>query len=98
WQVWLGHGSGRKQGGAVGAACRPMTRAVGLILLVYDGECPLCNAYCRATRIRESVGTLKLIDARHSSDVRDELTRNGLDMDQGMALKVGDVLYYGSDA
>jgi predicted DCC family thiol-disulfide oxidoreductase YuxK len=68
------------------------------ILLVYDGECPLCNAYCRATRIRESVGTLKLVDARHSSDVRDELTRKGLDIDQGMALKVGDVLYYGSDA
>jgi predicted DCC family thiol-disulfide oxidoreductase YuxK len=75
-----------------------VTRSDREILLVYDGECPLCNAYCRAARIRESVGTLKLIDARHSSDVRDELTRKGLDIDQGMALKVGDSLYYGSDA
>jgi predicted DCC family thiol-disulfide oxidoreductase YuxK len=68
------------------------------ILLVYDRECPLCNAYCQLVRIRESVGTLKLVDARESSDVRDELTRKGLDIDQGMALKVGDSLYYGSDA
>jgi predicted DCC family thiol-disulfide oxidoreductase YuxK len=74
------------------------TRSDREVLLVYDGECPLCNAYCRAARIRESVGTLKLVDARHSSDVRDELTRKGLDVDQGMALKVGDALYYGSDA
>jgi predicted DCC family thiol-disulfide oxidoreductase YuxK len=68
------------------------------ILLVYDGECPLCNAYCKVARIRESLGTLKLIDARESSDVRDEMTAKGLDIDQGMALKVGDSLYYGSDA
>jgi predicted DCC family thiol-disulfide oxidoreductase YuxK len=68
------------------------------VLLVYDGECPLCNAYCRAARIREAAGTLTLIDARARSDVKDEMTRKGLDVDQGMALKVDDVLYYGSDA
>ncbi len=27
-----------------------------------------------------------------------EITRNGLDIDQGMVLKVDDVLYYGADA
>lgn len=68
------------------------------ILLVYDGECPLCNAYCKATRIRESVGRLTLVDARLPSDIKDELTRKGLDIDQGMAIKIGDELYYGSDA
>jgi uncharacterized Fe-S radical SAM superfamily protein PflX len=26
------------------------------ILLVYDGECPACNAYCQVVRIKESVG------------------------------------------
>jgi predicted DCC family thiol-disulfide oxidoreductase YuxK len=68
------------------------------ILLVYDGDCPLCNAYCRAARIRESIGTLTLIDARGASGVKDEMTSKGLDIDQGMALKVDEVLYYGSDA
>jgi predicted DCC family thiol-disulfide oxidoreductase YuxK len=68
------------------------------ILLVYDKECPACNAYCQIVRIRESVGDLKIIDAREQSDVMDEITAKGLDIDQGMVLKMGDQLYYGSDA
>lgn len=68
------------------------------ILLVYDKECPVCNAYCHMTSIRESAGELKLIDARDPSAVMEEITRKGLDIDQGMVLKVDDNLYYGSDA
>ena len=68
------------------------------ILLVYDKECPLCDAYCRMVRIRESVGTLRLVNARDASAVMDEITSRGLDIDQGMVLKVESVLYYGSDA
>lgn len=68
------------------------------ILLVYDKECPACNAYCQIVRIRESVGDLKIIDARAQSDVRDLITERGLDIDQGMVLKMGDQLYYGADA
>jgi len=68
------------------------------ILLVYDDECPFCDAYCRMVRIRESVGDLKLVNARGDSSVMREITRQGLDIDQGMVLKVDDVLYYGSDA
>jgi len=68
------------------------------ILLVYDKECPACNNYCQVVRIRESVGRLKIIDARESSEIMDEITDSGLDIDQGMVLKVGNQLYYGSDA
>ena len=68
------------------------------ILLVYDKECPVCNAYCQMTRIRKSVGELRLVDARDPSAVMDEITRLGWDIDQGMVLKVEDNLYYGSDA
>lgn len=68
------------------------------ILLVYDKECPVCDAYCQIVRIRESVGELKLIDARSKSDIKDEITAKGLDIDQGMVLKMDDRLYYGSDA
>jgi predicted DCC family thiol-disulfide oxidoreductase YuxK len=69
-----------------------------MVILIYDGECPLCTAYCRAARIRSAAGTLHLIDARGASEVKNEMTRQGLDVDQGMALKVDDVLYYGADA
>jgi predicted DCC family thiol-disulfide oxidoreductase YuxK len=68
------------------------------ILLVYDQECPVCDAYCRMVRIRDSAGTLRLVNARDRSAILDEITARGLDIDQGMVLKVADVLYYGSDA
>ncbi len=70
----------------------------GEILLVYDRECPACNAYCQLVRIRESVGDLRIVDARENSEVMNEITTQGLDIDQGMVLKMGDQLYYGSDA
>jgi hypothetical protein len=68
------------------------------ILLVYDAQCPLCDAYCRMVRIRRSVGELRLIDARQNPAVLREITRAGLDIDEGMVLRVGEALYYGADA
>lgn len=68
------------------------------ILLVYDRQCPACNYYCEVVRIRESVGKLKIINARDGGEVMDEITSQGLDIDQGMVLKMGNRLYYGSDA
>ncbi len=68
------------------------------ILVVYDRQCPVCEAYCRMTRIRESVGELHLVDAREPSAVMDEITEQGLDIDQGMVVKVGDSVYYGAEA
>ena len=68
------------------------------ILLVYDKECPACNKYCQFVRIREHVGDLKIVNARGNSEVRDEITEMGLDIDQGMVLKMGGQIYYGSDA
>ena len=68
------------------------------VLLVYDRECPACHAYCQIVRIRESAGSLRIINARDDSAVMDEITKLGWDIDQGMVLKVGESLYYGSDA
>ncbi|HEX5057621.1 MAG TPA: DCC1-like thiol-disulfide oxidoreductase family protein [Gammaproteobacteria bacterium] len=68
------------------------------ILLVYDKECPVCDNYCRVVRIREGVGDLRLVDAREHTEVLREITALGWDIDQGMVLKMGGRLYYGSDA
>ena len=68
------------------------------ILLIYDKECSACNNYCQMVQIKETVGDLKIINARDSSDVMQEITDADLDIDQGMVLKLGDKLYYGSDA
>ena len=68
------------------------------ILLVYDGECPACNNYCQLVRIRDSVGNLVLIDARENSEVMQEVTEQGFDVDNGMLVKTGEQWFYGSDA
>lgn len=70
----------------------------GDIWLVYDGECPVCRAYCRYVRIREAAGRLHLVDARQPGPLMDEITAAGLDIDQGMVVKLGGRLYYGQDA
>lgn len=68
------------------------------ILLIYDKECPACDNYCQVVRVRESVGDLKILDAREKSEVMEAITLEGLDIDQGMVLKMGGQHYYGSDA
>lgn len=68
------------------------------IFLIYDKECPVCNNFSQVVRIRETVGELEIINARDNSEVMDEITAEGLDIDHGMVLKMHGQLYYGSDA
>jgi predicted DCC family thiol-disulfide oxidoreductase YuxK len=68
------------------------------VFVVYDKQCPACDYYCNMLRIRESVGRLVLVDARDAGPIVDEITAKGLDIDQGMVVKVGQEMYYGSDA
>ena len=68
------------------------------ILLVYDTQCPACDTYCRLVRVDGSVGELKLVAARESSGIMNEITDANLDIDQGMVVKHKGVLHYGSDA
>ena len=66
--------------------------------LVYDWQCPACHLYCRLLRIREDDGRFRLVDARGNPPVMNEITAQGLDIDQGMVLKMDDRFYYGADA
>ena len=68
------------------------------ILLVYDKECPACDFYCHLVRIRETVGELKLVDAREPGPAMETITSARLDIDQGMVLIIGSEMHYGSDA
>jgi predicted DCC family thiol-disulfide oxidoreductase YuxK len=69
-----------------------------VVWLLYDHECPICRSYCRYARVRETVGELRLVDARQPGSLRDEVTAAGLDVDQGIVLKLKDVVYFGPDA
>jgi predicted DCC family thiol-disulfide oxidoreductase YuxK len=64
--------------------------------LVYDGDCPFCSAYVRHVRLREVV-RLTLIDAREGGPEVREIVDAGLDLDEGMVLKIGGRLYHGDE-
>lgn len=68
------------------------------VYVVYDDDCPFCRNYCKLVRLKETVGQVELVDARQESELMNEITELGLDIDQGMVVKIKDKLYYGSDA
>jgi len=67
-------------------------------VLVYDRECPVCDAYCCAVQRRGSPSGLRLVNAREDGPVMAAISRRGLDIDEGMVLSVDGTLYYGADA
>ena len=66
-------------------------------VLVYDGACPVCNQYVRYIRIRESAGTLLLVNAREGGPWVERVVRAGLNLDEGMVLFYGGRAYHGVD-
>lgn len=65
--------------------------------LVYDGHCPICRNFVLYYRAKQTVN-LHLVDARKDSQLVRDITKAGLDMDEGIVLKMDDVMYHGSDA
>ena len=65
--------------------------------LVYDGDCPFCSRYVQYLRLREAAGPVRLVNAREGGPLVDELRRAGLDLDEGMVLKLGGRYYHGAD-
>jgi len=68
------------------------------IWLVYDGECPVCRSYVQHVRLKQAAGQLHLVDARKPSALREEIRAAGLQLDEGIVLKIGPQLYHGADA
>lgn len=65
--------------------------------LVYDGDCPFCSRYVQLLRIREAVGPLRLVNARDGGAEVEEVEREGLDLNEGMVLKLSGKMYHGHD-
>lgn len=68
------------------------------LVVVYDGDCPFCSAYVKMLRLRDSVGTVELLNARDDSEIVRSFSACGKSLDDGMAAFYGNQLYYGSDA
>jgi predicted DCC family thiol-disulfide oxidoreductase YuxK len=66
--------------------------------LVYDQSCPFCRPYCENIELADPSSALVLIDARKPSLLMDQINTQGLDIDKGMVLKVGETVLFGADA
>ena len=67
------------------------------VVLVYDGGCPVCSAYVRYVRIKESAGGFLLVNARDGGPWVERVTQSGLNLDEGMVLFYGGRAYHGAD-
>jgi predicted DCC family thiol-disulfide oxidoreductase YuxK len=71
------------------------------VVLVYDGECPLCTTAAKASRIKKEFGSLELVDARVPGDYTwliGEITKRGYDLDEGMVIYANEYFYHGEEA
>ena len=68
------------------------------IVVIYDGDCPLCSTYIRMTRLTKAVGHPTLMNGRERPELVRALAENGVNLDAGMAVYYHGRLYVGSDA
>lgn len=68
------------------------------IVLVYDRDCPVCTAYCRALAIRQLDQNMQILNAREDHPVVREIKRLGLDLDEGFVLRIGSEYHHGAEA
>ncbi|WP_425335560.1 DCC1-like thiol-disulfide oxidoreductase family protein [Rhizobium leguminosarum] len=69
----------------------------GKNVLIYDGECPFCSQFVAFQRIRSALGSLTLVDARENPGLVADFEMAGKPLDEGMALVIGEDIYYGAD-
>ncbi|MEE4349341.1 MAG: DCC1-like thiol-disulfide oxidoreductase family protein [Pacificimonas sp.] len=67
------------------------------IVIVYDGDCPFCTAYVKMARLKKAVGPVELVDAREPHPVVAEIEALGLDLDEGMAMKLDGEILHGDE-
>lgn len=69
-----------------------------VLQIVYDGECPFCSNFVELYRIRATVGSVELVDARERPDLVSDFSRRGLEINDGMIALWQGQTYYGADS
>lgn len=65
--------------------------------IVYDGECPFCRNYMALVKLRNNIGSVRLINAREFGPEVHAIREAGLDLDDGMVLNYQGQMYHGAD-
>jgi predicted DCC family thiol-disulfide oxidoreductase YuxK len=67
-------------------------------LIVYDGDCVFCNNYVRLLRLKQSIGSVELLDARSGDPRVEQFWRDGYDLNEGMLFAHRGKIYHGNEA
>ena len=67
----------------------------GNLTVVFDGECPVCTAYSCSIA---ADGANTIVNARDGGELVEQLTAQGFDLDEGMAVIHDGKVFHGSEA
>ncbi|GAA5213176.1 DCC1-like thiol-disulfide oxidoreductase family protein [Corallincola platygyrae] len=73
-------------------------RNKGNVVLIYDGDCPVCRRYSQAVQVSRQFGGLTTLSARDPDPLVDYVLAQGYDLDEGMVVMLDDNIYHGADA
>lgn len=65
--------------------------------IIYDGDCPFCKNYVKMVRLRESIGSVRLINARDGGSEVINALKLGYDLDEGMVLHFEGTFFHGDE-
>ena len=76
----------------------PVVKKPQNLSIFYDGECPICTRYVRYYRLKDGVITVSMVNLRNNPEKVAEFNASGLNVDNGMVVKLDNELYHGSEA
>ena len=68
------------------------------MLIIYDGECPLCRDYVRRIRLEAAAGAVETVDARSEDPRVAAAWAAGYDLDAGMLVELDGRRHHGAEA
>jgi predicted DCC family thiol-disulfide oxidoreductase YuxK len=68
------------------------------VQIIYDGQCPACDAYFRFQRLEQNGINVHFIDAREHPEIVRAYFDRGIDLNRDFVLCMGTAEYVGGDA
>ena len=68
------------------------------VQIIYDGQCPACDAYFRFQRLEQDGINVHFIDAREHPEIVRAFSDRGVDLNRDFVLRLGTAEYIGGDA
>ncbi|MEB3286050.1 MAG: DCC1-like thiol-disulfide oxidoreductase family protein [Vampirovibrionales bacterium] len=64
--------------------------------ILYDGDCFFCDNYVKLLKLKQSIGFVRLLNARENPPELRIVKENGVDLNQGMVFHYKGELYHGA--